>query len=343
VRASTKWIIAGVVVAASVASIGHVVTHRLSRPLRAVPSHLATPPIEDLSNRTVSSEQISLRDKSREDAMQEWWTRRERDRNADWKVSIRFYGKVLDERQLPVTDAVVDFQWNDLSPSGTSKATALSDAQGNFSLEGVNGKRLSVRVKKRGYYTADRQNRLSFEFADPGEAIYYEPDPNRPVIFHLQKIGKGVPLIKKSIDAVVAPNGTVTKIELMSGKVSPVGQLEIQAWKPSPPRPLVPHYDWKVTLRLVGGGFVPAPEQFAFEAPETVYEQPIVFEQRADAGPVWHISAERTTYFAFGDPPKYGRIHFRTDAASSHVFLDYVINPSGSRILEEAVSADSEP
>ena len=79
-----------------------------------------------------------------------------------------------------------------------------------------------------------------------------------------------------------------------------------------------------------------APTEFAFEAPEAVYSQPFEVNMRASARDAWRVSAEKTLYFAFGQPRKYGRLHFRTDGASRYVFIDYVLNPSGSRNLEEA-------
>ena len=79
-----------------------------------------------------------------------------------------------------------------------------------------------------------------------------------------------------------------------------------------------------------------APTEFAFEAPEAVYSQPFEVNMPASAGDSWSVSAEKTLYFAFGEPKRYGRLHFRTDGASRYVFIDYVFNPSGAKNLEEA-------
>ena len=82
-----------------------------------------------------------------------------------------------------------------------------------------------------------------------------------------------------------------------------------------------------------------APAEFAFEAPEAVYSQPFEVSMPASAGSAWSVSAEKTVYFAFGQPRKYGRMHFRTDGASRYVFIDYAFNPSGSKNLEDASGA----
>jgi hypothetical protein len=280
--------------------------------------------------------QISLKEKTKEEAMQAWWVRREHDKQADWKPPIRFYGRVVDQNMEPVSDAMIHFQWTDLSKQGTSEANALSDANGNFSLSHTRGKNLGVYVTKQGYYTPENVKASAFEFADPGEPNFYEPDPNNPVIFRLRKKGEGAQLVKKALEMVLPGDGNKLNVDLDTGKISPTGELQIQAWKPWPPRPLSPHYDWKVSFTISDGGFVEAPTEFAFEAPEAVYSQPFEFNMPATAGNAWSVSAEKTLYFAFGQPRKYGRLHFRTDGASRYVFVDYVFNPSGSKNLEEA-------
>src|SRR5436190_16975506 len=81
--------------------------------------------------------QISLKEQTKEQAMQAWWARREHDKKADWKVPVRFYGRVVDQNMEPVTGATIHFQWTDLSKQGTAEADTVSDAHGNFSLSGA--------------------------------------------------------------------------------------------------------------------------------------------------------------------------------------------------------------
>ena len=299
-----------------------------------------SPRTNNVSARPVQSvpevTQISLRDQTKEQAMQAWWARREHDKEADWKIPIRFYGRVVDQDSRPVSGAMVHFQWTDLSKQGTSEADTVSDEGGNFSLIGVRGKNLGVYVTKQGYYTPENIKTSGFEFADPAEPNFYEPDPENPILFSLRKKGEGAQLIKKTVEVILSGDGKATNIDLVSGKVSPNGELQIQAWKPWPPRPLSPHYDWKVLFTISGGGFIEAPTEFAFQAPEAVYSQPFEVNMPASAKDAWRVSAEKTLYFAFSQQRKYGRLHFRTDGASRYVFIDYAFNPSGSKNLEEA-------
>jgi hypothetical protein len=279
--------------------------------------------------------QISLKDQSKEEAVRIWLDRLQKDQNADWKVPIEFYGKVVDQESKGIRSAKVHFRWTNLSTHGTGQSEAVSDEQGLFHLSGVEGKRLSVQVEKEGYYGSEFAGFKSFEFSNPGEEIYYEPNKNDPVVFRLRRRGKGAELTKKSIKVFLPDAGSSATVDLLTGNVAPKGQLAVRTWKPWPPKPVSPHYGWKVELTLAGGGFADAPEEFAFEAPETTYSPSFAIDMAANRGNSWNVSAEKTLYFMFGEPQRYGRLTLRTAGNSRYVFIDYVLNPSGSRNLEE--------
>ena len=294
------------------------------------------------SRRSISRrlEQISLRNKSKQEGVSEYLRRREEDNSFDWRVPISFYGRVIDETLRPIEDATILFQWSDLSINGASEAKTKSDANGSFSFTNVHGKGLSVRVSKDGYYTT-AASRGDFEFANPAEATYYEPSPDNPVVFQLRKRGEGADLIRKTVEVTLPGDGSPKAIDLAVGKIRLNGELRMQSFKPWPPRPMSPHYDWKVSLNISDGGFVEAHEEFPFEAPETVYEPTFEVNMPASLGDAWKVSAEKTLYFVYGNPKKYGRLNLRTDGNSRYIFIDYVLNPSGSRNLEEASAAVS--
>jgi hypothetical protein len=50
----------------------------------------------------------------------------------------------------------------------------------------------------------------------------------------------------------------------------------------------------------------------------------------------WATQITKTYYIAFGQPRKYGWLRVNANIAQQTVFLQYVINPSGSRNLEPA-------
>jgi len=71
----------------------------------------------------------------------------------DWKTPIEFYGMVMDDSNNAIVGGQVAFQCNDLSSSGTSFYNTQSDISGGFSIKGISGKLLDVKVNKDGYYS----------------------------------------------------------------------------------------------------------------------------------------------------------------------------------------------
>ena len=282
------------------------------------------PSLSQIDLASMNSEQLEIEVRRRDGQDSKW----------EWKIPIKFYGKAIDENGQPVPGADVHFQWTNLSAKGTEERRDHTDSQGLFSLDSVSGKRLVVRVTKSGYYISDARNRHSFEYANPFEEIFYQPNKNTPVLFYLRKQSPTADVISKSVEVVLPGDGTAAALDLQTGKVSGTGELQIQAWKPWPPHPMSPPYEWKVLLVLPGGGFVETNENFAFEAPETGYEESYAIDMNPARAAEWKVSAERVLYFAFGEPRKYGRASLRTDGNSRYVFLEYVINRSGGRKLE---------
>jgi hypothetical protein len=112
------------------------------------------------------------------------------DPNSEWRMPISFYGRVVDENDRPIPTVKVEFSWTDLSSAGNSTSATLSDSAGTFSLEGQAGRVLQVDVSKDGYYKPRNERLKSFDYAGFWESTYHEPDPARPVIFHLRSKGK---------------------------------------------------------------------------------------------------------------------------------------------------------
>src|SRR5208282_1611522 len=136
------------------------------------------------------------------------------DPNYDWKQPINFYGRVVDESNAPVSGASVHFQWNDLSPKGTSDADVTSDNNGFFSLKERHGKYLFVTVSKEGYYSSGNSRGSGFEYANPYDGLF-TPDVGNPIVFHLRKKGQCEPLIHGEKLFGFETNGTVRYLDLM--------------------------------------------------------------------------------------------------------------------------------
>ncbi len=255
------------------------------------------------------------------------------DKSWQWKMPINFYGKVVDENEQPVEDAHIKLDWNDQSARGTSYSETVSDANGFFSLTGVEGKILGVRPEKESYYTSLEQNRFVFEYAAFWEEkSYHEPDPDKPVIFHLRKKGEAEPLIKRYAQISLPRNGSVVRFDLFEGKQSQAGQLELQAWCSE--KDAEGKYDWRLIIQVPSGGIKDTKEEFAFSAPESGYAPTLEINMLRNLGKDWKSSVEQQAYVAFGNPVQYTRINFRMTGLGENFYMDCWVNPSGSRNLE---------
>jgi hypothetical protein len=252
----------------------------------------------------------------------------------EWKQDICFYGKVEDYNGLPIGHASVHSEWSDLSKGGTSARRLSTKSDGTFSLLGVRGKRLAMRIRKDGYYPMSHVgNPLSFEYANPFEPNYLIPDPKNPVIFRLRKIGVTAALVHERSELEVSTDGVSTNVGLASGRGGERISVELWTSKPWPPRPMHPPYDWAIIVKLPSGGFLVHDQEYPFEAPETGYTEILAIEMTADRGD-WQQGIEKQAFFVAGTPPRYGRLTLRTHGATRYVFLDYYLNPDGSRNLE---------
>jgi len=254
------------------------------------------------------------------------------DKNWEWKTPIEFYGKVIDERDQPVSDAKIHFVWNDTSAAGSSEADTISDGAGLFSLTGVRGKILGVKLEKSGYYTSQKQNRFDFEYAAFWDANYYQPDSKNPVIFRLLKKGQAEPLIVKEIRMPLPRNGTIGGVNLLNGSISSSGQFRVQAWSMQINRQ--DRFDWRVVMTVPEGGLQEFTEEFAFTAPLEGYQPITEINMPLSLGDNWKRSVGKNYYIAFGQPRKYGKLHIEVKGDGENVFINYWLNPSGSQNLE---------
>ena len=259
-----------------------------------------------------------------------------------WKMPINFYGRVVDERMLPVGGAKIQFQWSDISENGASDSETLSDSSGRFELVGKTGNGVTIRVSKDGYYTPRGTDARSFENTKFWDANYYEPNPSNPVLFHLVRKGEGEMLIHGEVSQKLPPDGTPVRFDLLhKGQVSTDGQLEIAAvtnTNMNPPR----FFDWRATVTVPEGGLMEINTEFPFEAPAIGYQKGVEFDMPAGV-PGWRQQITKSYFIQFGTPPKYGRIRVRIRGSSQIIGIEYWVNPSGSRNLEPRETPPGSP
>jgi hypothetical protein len=262
----------------------------------------------------------------------------------EWRGPINFYGKVIDENGDPVADAMINFGWTDLPPTGHSTAQTKSGVDGRFLLTGKTGKNLLVEVAKQGYYTS-KQNRDSFTYR--GNNDNFVPDPQNPQTFYLKKHGQAEPLIVIKKNTRIARDGTPFLLDLKGAKLpkAQTHQIRVECETHDEIRQPDKRYDWRCRVSVPNGGLVESTNEFWFTAPETGYQSQAEINMPASAGEYWKSDVEKHYFLKFADGT-YGRMFFAMVAAGDHFcMVESYINPSGSRNLEydQTVQPKSSP
>jgi hypothetical protein len=252
------------------------------------------------------------------------------DRDYDWKRSISFFGRVVDQNGNPVEGAMVSLQWVDMSAAGTSKTIKTTDAKGYFALKNVIGKNLSVVLTKQGYSSA-RTNQYVFEYADPGMPYFHVPDPSNPVVFCLYK-HRQEELIHGTFRARFSHDGKPTSVALPAVNGTSIGSLRIdrkaEERTVENPMPL-----WSAIVTHEGAMITPANEEFPYNAPLEGY-QPSVSIQETERGHEWKAKCDLNLFFRLTSPEVYGRTRIIFFAWGDSIDIEYWVNLSGGRSLD---------
>jgi hypothetical protein len=251
----------------------------------------------------------------------------------EWRTPIEFYGKVEDENSNAISGADINFECNDLSESGTSPYHTMSDANGFFSITGIQGKLLAVKVNKAGYYPYLPHGN-TFYYA--GQNQNFVPDRANPIIYYLRRIGVAESLIHFHKSFNVPKDGTPVDVDLATGTLgsSSGTDFKIECWTDDQGKQPGQKYDWKCRVSLMGGGIQAYSEEFPFQAPVADYRENDEIDMVVTADQLWRNDAQREYFIRTADG-RFGRLTFRMIAHGEHFcIVDSYFNPSGSRNLE---------
>lgn len=269
-----------------------------------------------------------------------WWNEMEKkDRLFEWKMPINFYGKVVEYTTgEPIAGVEVTLVWNDLSQEGTSRQIVTTDEQGLFNLTGVNGKALSVHELKKEGYIRSRGDQSVFEYAGFWAENYYQPDPNKPVIFRMKKKGEVEPLVHWDTLYGLKPDGTLHYLDLKTGRKTMSGEaasdLMLQLTRTPSSNP--DHPSWTLIIQGMGNtGLLESSEEFMFEAPASGYVNQVRVEQQGNA-PDYQSQIYKNYFVRLSDGTfaRIGTHVFSRYNDEAAIDIDLYLNPSGSRNLE---------
>jgi hypothetical protein len=222
------------------------------------------------------------------------WIERRRLREEDpayqWRTPIEFFGKVIDEQKQPVAGAEIEYSWNGTiekyGGDGVSHQTMKSDANGLFFIHGIEGKGITVRVSKEGYYRSKSPNDGNFEYAGFWEPTFIEPDRNKPVIFHLVKRPVAEPTYRIGSRIFLEPPALETHLDLLSPTAQSTAPADLYVRITRPPGASYEKpFDWSVTIEGRNGAeIVETTDEFMLQAPADGYQPKLVRDYKNPTG-----------------------------------------------------------
>jgi hypothetical protein len=253
-------------------------------------------------------------------------------------IPINFYGKVIDQAGKPVVGAKVNLEvqanYFEENRSEQKQFPLETDQNGDFTLTGAYGAIVKVlSIEKDSFELTKKVNR-GYSYTLPAE---FRPDPKNPVLFKMWKQRGKEALVGSSWHGKVASDGTTNRFDMLHGRRSSDGALEIVCKRMSPAQrtPGNDRFDYKFEITVVGGGIQPTGDEFTYLAPESDYVASFTVEQKADA-PKWRPDVTQEFYIKTTDG-HYGRLFvewYAWQTPTGHCEWNCSINPSGSRNLE---------
>lgn len=262
--------------------------------------------------------------------------------------SMDFYAKIIDQHGDPVSGITADIEYNAfgsiLNPGlgpDHRKVQRISDAKGEFSFTGENGLNMVVRLHPAGGYEFYRDGFLMHEYRDqdvehPARII---STPEKPYIFHAWKLMGAASLIKGSIKSYdIQPDGRDYIVDLQKNRIvegTVGGDFRLHITRP--PGDGMPNpFNWSVVIIGITGSLLQTNDPFLYEAPENGYQSSWQFTVEA-SNDKFVSDIQPKFYYRSQNGNIFGRLEMRIKPdfrSKSAIFIDYYLNPSGSRNLE---------
>lgn len=266
-----------------------------------------------------------------EDPRWEWWREmQKRDPKFEWKIPIRFYGRVVDQDGIGIEDARVVLSWTNLSPEGSEQRVLQTGRDGYFSLQGVKGKRLLVtEIGKENYVLERTAVPFSFEYAAFFDEFYFEPSRASPIVYRLLRALKPSELLRREgeIDLV---DESMAKIELWDAETLDLDLLDSTG-------PVERHGTWLLRVQIAGGGVQCTTDDVMVRAPSEGYASHIDIRHSTAKPARWISIYDGTRLYFRTSTDHYGWAELRGMISKRFMRYTIVMNPErGSKALGNA-------
>jgi hypothetical protein len=253
---------------------------------------------------------------------------------AENKTPQEFFGKVIDQYGQPVVGASVngDLMLIQGADVGEKKEVykTQTDANGEFEFTGLHGWELAIAPSKAGYELAP--NITAMQLPSAGKTSPFER-----AIFTMWKLRGAEPMIHVKAQAGIACDGSLTSLDLLTGKKIANGDLIVKLIRNPVDIVRGKPFDWSITIEIPSGGLQEIKDLYPNEAPTDGYQPSITIDFPADM-PKWTAWLDRSFYFKGRDGQIYGRMSISVTAdfqpPPTFFSADIYANSTGSRNLE---------
>jgi hypothetical protein len=261
-------------------------------------------------------------------------------------VPINFWGRVVDQDEEPLSGVKVKAtirSWHGfgpLFPEGHFAAEqSVTDKDGRFEIRGGRGDVLTIKELAKSGYESEGIALRSFGY---NISTNINPDPNRPVVLRMWRKGMQQPVITGDKSFSITPDARVYTLDLTKGTSTESSTLDgdLRIWIKRLGSPgFGQRYHWSFGIEAIDGGVLEEVDPYSsmFLAPEAGYSKSLESGRLASERN-WGHTADKKIYLKSKGGRSYGRIEINIYAqygneTGARIFVRYVINPTGSRIL----------
>jgi len=274
-------------------------------------------------------------------------------------LPIQFYGKVVDQHGVKVTNAKVPFCLSGaLLASGKGCGATFTDADGRFSIKSEGGgltlymmthPDIDFQFPKPNYGGLHSARTLQMNFygyqrtKSSNDPLWTDSSIDKPYIFTAWRQDKYENVKVGSILGFVKPNGSIFTYDfnknslerVLSGKQN--GHLWVTCARGSIPNQ-TEKADWKVTITPINGGIQATEDNYLNFAPESGYQPSLVIEMKEDSLEYRYILKNKRYFFTALNGQVYGSLYvfikpFIDNDSCKVQISQFKINQNGSRNL----------
>jgi len=228
---------------------------------------------------------------------------------------ITFYGKLEDQFGNALQDATVNFGIHvfSINKDAMKKEQVVSDANGLFSISGINGESLEIFPQKAGFALASTNTSWVYSHLWPEEQRAH-PNPNNPAVIKMWKLQGAEPLVSITQRYRLHYTNAPIYFDLLAGKIIPDnGDLKITVKRPQGIVTGLTHPDWSVRIEAVDGGLLKTTDADAsvmYAAPETGYQPDVVFLFSTNAPYRWSEYFEQELFVVCRNGKIHAKLNF---------------------------------